>query len=229
MNSTDPSPPQKPAEERETSDRASHLAFVAHEIRNPLATALWSAELLGRLSAQDRGGARGDKLARMCLRAILRVRRLVEDHLLAERLDAAGLPVALEAVPLSDLVPADAASIGAPELTIDLEPGALAVTDAGLARRAIEATLFAAARGGAPVRVTGRRGGAAVRIRVEGSPADPADIADRCAGEGNDQHGAVLGLGAARRAALALGGSLVVEESAFVIELPALEPERAPG
>src|SRR5512144_880418 len=56
--------------------RGSHLGFVAHEIRNPLSTALWTAELLVRMPAEERGGARGDKLTAMCLRSIARVRQL---------------------------------------------------------------------------------------------------------------------------------------------------------
>jgi len=230
--STTPIPPDRSApeaeEHAEANQRASHLAFVAHEIRNPLATALWSAELLGRLTAEERGGARGEKLTRMCLRAITRVRRLIEDHLLAERLDAAGIPVVLDAVAISDLMP-DVATLGSVAVTVDVEPEALVATDAQLARRAMEAAILVAAREDAPVRVTGRREGSAVRIRIEGAPVDPGDLADRRRGDGSDPQGTSLGIGAARRIATALGGSLSVEEHALVLELPALDRAKADG
>jgi len=208
----------------ETADRASHLSYVAHEVRNPLATALWSAELLTRMSSEERGGPRGEKLAGMCLRAIGRVRRLVEDHLLAERLDAAGVSVAFEAMRLEALLPRDAAAIGAPALSIDVEPGLAIDTDAQLGRRAVEAILAAAAQGGTAVRLSARRAGRSIRIRVDGSPATPGDLADRRRGDAKDVAGTCLALGVARRAAAALGGSLTVEAGAFVLELPAADP-----
>ena len=36
-------------------ERSGYLGFVAHEVRNPLSTALWSAELLARMSPAERG------------------------------------------------------------------------------------------------------------------------------------------------------------------------------
>jgi len=82
-----PPPPSLPAAPPEAS-RPSHLGFVAHEIRNPMSTALWTAELLGRMSPAERAGDRGDKLTSLCFRSLTKVRLLVEDHLLCERLDA---------------------------------------------------------------------------------------------------------------------------------------------
>src|SRR5439155_1252680 len=38
--------------------RGKYLGFVAHEIKNPLATALWSCDLLTRMDPADRAGAR---------------------------------------------------------------------------------------------------------------------------------------------------------------------------
>jgi len=84
--------------------RGDHLGFVAHEVRNPLSTALWSAELLARMNAEERGGGRGEKLTAMCLRSLGRVRQLIEDHFLCERLDARGIPSRPEAVPLHPLL-----------------------------------------------------------------------------------------------------------------------------
>jgi signal transduction histidine kinase len=208
-------------EERE--ERASHLAFVAHEIRNPLSTALWSAELLARLSAEERGGPRGEKLARMSLRALGRLRRLVEDHLLAARLDAGGIPIEAEAIPALDLVPS-AASIDASSLEVTPEPGLTVVADPNLARRVVEGVLLAAARGGVPVRVEITRSGAMARFRVVGAPAGPGALDDPGRGHPGDARGAALSLAVARRAVALLGGALRVEDGGWIIELPAAEP-----
>src|SRR5512138_3351020 len=104
--------------------RRAFLGFVAHEVRNPLSTALWSAELLGRISAEERGGARGEKLSAMCLRSIARVRQLVEDHFLCERLDAGGIAVRPEAIGIREA--ADAALERKPadvgDVAVEIEP-----------------------------------------------------------------------------------------------------------
>ncbi len=208
-------------EERE--ERASHLAFVAHEIRNPLSTALWSAELLARLSAEERGGPRGEKLARMSLRALGRLRRLVEDHLLAARLDAGGIPIEAEAIPAIDLVPS-AASIDASSLEVTPEPGLTVVADPNLSRRVVEGVLLAAARGGVPVRVEITRSGAMARFRVRGAPAGPDALDDPGRGHPGDARGAALSLAVARRAVVLLGGGLRVEDGGWIVDLPAAEP-----
>jgi K+-sensing histidine kinase KdpD len=216
--------PGERQEERE--ERASHLAFVAHEIRNPLSTALWSAELLARLSAEERGGPRGEKLARMSLRALGRLRRLVEDHLLATRLDAGGMPMEPEAIPALDLVPS-AASIEASSLEVTPEPGLTVVADLALARRVVEGVLLAAARGGVPVRVHISRAGGMARYRVEGAVAGPGALDDPGRGHPGDARGAALSLAVARRAVALLGGELRVEDGGWIVELPAAEPSAA--
>jgi signal transduction histidine kinase len=207
----------------EREERASHLAFVAHEIRNPLSTALWSAELLARLSDEERGGPRGEKLARMSLRALGRLRRIVEDHLLAARLDAGGIPVEPEAIPALDLVPS-AASIDASSLEVTPEPGLTVVADPALARRVVEGVLLAAARDGAPVRVAISRRGGMARFQVEGASAGPEGLHDPGRGAPGDARGAALSLAVARRASALLGGELRIEEGVWILELPAAEP-----
>jgi signal transduction histidine kinase len=215
-----PSAGTGPVGEEQAPTRGDHLRFVSHEIRNPLAAALWSAELLARLGPEERGGARGEKLARTCLRALQRLRRLTEDHLLSERLDARGFPVALEAIPAAELLPEEPAALGADRLEVDLAPGIAVAADPVLARRALEAAVLAAAREGGVVRVEGsvRRG--VVRLRVTGAPPRPAALRDPGRGDPSDPRGAALSLGAARRAAAATGGTLRVEAGAFLLELP---------
>lgn len=124
-------------------DRPSHLAYVAHEIRNPMSTALWTAELLQRLTAQERGGPRGEKLAGICLRSVGRVRLLVEDHLLCERLDAGGYPVRPEPVPLGDVLAVVAGRWPAGEgaLALPASDGLVALADRPLLERLLDGLL----------------------------------------------------------------------------------------
>ena len=207
-------------------DKASHLAFVAHEIRNPLSTALWSVELLARMTPEERGGARGEKLSLMSMRALTKLRRLVEDHLLAARLDVGGIPVELEEIPAREIFPS-ASAIGAGSLELELETGLLVVADPVLARRAVEGVLLAAARGGTDVRVSGTRRGRLARFRAEGAPASAAELDDPRRGDPGDTRGAALALPVARRVCALLGGSIHIEGGAWVLELPAPEgPKR---
>jgi signal transduction histidine kinase len=209
----------------ESDEKASQLAFVAHEIRNPLSTALWSAELLSRMTPEERGGARGEKLSRMSLRALTRLRRLVEDHLLMARLDVGGIPLELEEIPARELFPG-AAAIGAASLELELESGLSAIADPSLGRRIVEGLLLTAARGGVDVRVTGTRKGKLARFRIEGAPATPADLADPKRGDPGDTRGAALAVPAARRACALLGGSVGIDGGAWILELPAPERQR---
>lgn len=210
--------------------RADHLGFVAHEVRNPLAAALWSAELLARLSPEERGGARGQKLASTGLRSLLRLRRLIEDHLLAERLDADGFAICLEALPAADLLPDDPGALGAAALEADLEPGLLLEADPTLARRALEGAVLAAAREGGVVRVEGRRWAGGYRFRVAGARPVPGALADPGRGSASDPRGASISLAVGRRAAAAFGASLRVEGDAFVLLVPvAYEAAAADG
>ena len=207
-------------------DKASHLAFVAHEIRNPLSTALWSVELLARMTPEERGGARGEKLSLMSMRALTKLRRLVEDHLLAARLDVGGIPIELEEIPAREIFPS-ASAIGAGSLELELETGLLVVADPVLARRAVEGVLLAAARGGTDVRVSGTRRGRLARFRAEGAPASAAELDDPRRGDPGDTRGAALALPVARRVCALLGGSIHIEGGAWVLELPAPEgPKR---
>src|SRR5437764_1094724 len=84
--------------------RGKYLGFVAHEIKNPLATALWSCDLLKRMDAADRGGERAEKMIDVSLRALRRMRRLIEDFFTIERLLEHGYDLKQEKIALKDLV-----------------------------------------------------------------------------------------------------------------------------
>jgi signal transduction histidine kinase len=211
-----------PSAEPTAEDRGGYLGFVAHEVRNPLSTALWTAELLARMSPEERGGARGEKLSAMCLRSLARVRVLVEDHFLCERLDAGGLPVRAEPVALPELVaavvakkPVDPAQV---ESTVTDGPTPIAV-DRSLLERALESVVAQAGRGGGAVRIESRRDDDRLELWVSGEPPAPDALADPKKGSPSDQKGRALALPLARRVMEALGGSLAVRDGAYVLTL----------
>ncbi|GAC1535916.1 MAG: hypothetical protein NVS2B9_01440 [Myxococcales bacterium] len=84
--------------------RAKYLGFIAHEIKNPLATALWSVDLLKRMEGPDRSGPRSDKIIDASLRALRRMRRLIDDFFTLERLTSGGFELRHEGLQLRALV-----------------------------------------------------------------------------------------------------------------------------
>jgi K+-sensing histidine kinase KdpD len=212
--------------EPNSSTRGSFLGFVAHEMRNPLSTALWSAELLARLAPEDRAGPRGEKLSNMCLRALQRLRLLLEDHFLAERLDVDGIPFKVEAVGVREILDQLAGKNGvAVSLVVD---EALAVeADRGLLERALEALLAAASQGKTPVRVEASRSneGAAVRFRGAAPAAEALGVPHK--GTPSDPTGRALSLYMATKVVRALGGALTSSGEEYLLTLP-LAPAAAP-
>ncbi len=208
--------------------RPGYLGFVAHEIRNPLSTALWTAEMLARMSMTDRGGARGEKLSAMCLRSVSRVRQLVEDHLLCERLDSGGLPLRIEAIGARDAVdavlerhPAEVASAhGDRSVGVDV--------DRGLLERAIEGLVAVAGADRTPVSVTAHAAGGRVAFLVKGRTAEEGALSDPVKGTPSDPTGRALSITLARRIAAALGGALVVQGGAWLLTVPRAQGYTAP-
>lgn len=201
--------------------RGGHLGFVAHEIRNPLSTALWTAELLARMPAAERGGARGEKLSAMCLRSIGRVRQLVEDHLLTERLDVGGIPCRVEAVGLAEALGAILERRGSDAAPVALHVDtALAVAaDRSLLDRALEALIAVAGAGGTSVQIAADADGEEVVVTVGGNAAEPAALADPVKGAPSDPTGRALALPLARRIAATLGGRLTAGEGGWRLTL----------
>jgi K+-sensing histidine kinase KdpD len=201
--------------------RGAHLGFVAHEIRNPLSTALWAAELMVRMKPEDRAGARGDKMALLCLRSVSRIRLLLEDFLLSERLDAGGFPQRPEPVALAEALEAVLArgGVARPGLQVDLAEGLTAQVDRLLLERALDGLLGCAGLDGAPVRLQGTRQGSRVELRISGGPV--GELEDPVKGDAADHAGRALALPMARRAALALGGVLTVDASGYLLSIPA--------
>ncbi|MFL5391793.1 MAG: sensor histidine kinase [Myxococcales bacterium] len=207
------------------SKRSGFLGFVAHEVRNPLSTALWSAELLTRMVPEERGGARGERLSAMCLRSIARVRQLMEDHFLCERLDAGGIPLRIEPIGLREAVEAVLARPPAREpVVVDLDPALAVRGDRTLVERAIDALVAVASTDHAAVRIEASeapRGTVALSVRGYSPP--PSAIEDPTKGSPSEPRGRALALPLARRIAEALGGNLATAEAGCVLLLPLAE------
>jgi len=201
--------------------RGGFLGFVAHEVRNPLSTALWSAELLTRMSAEERGGPRGEKLSAMALRSIARVRRIVEDHFLCERLDVGGISLRPEAVALHGAVEAmlEHRPPEAGDVQVDVDRTLVVTTDPTLLDRALEALVAVAGREGAPVRIAGRADGEQIVVEVSGHPPGDATLDDPVKGSQGDQKGRALALPLVRRIAAALDGAVAIVDGGYVLSL----------
>lgn len=205
------------------AERGSYLGFVAHEVRNPLSTALWSAELLARMAAEDRAGARGEKLTAMCLRSLGRVRQLIEDHFLSERLDAGGIPVRAERHAMGEVLAGVLERRGpdAGPMTVAGDEDVAIATDRALLDRALDAVVAAAGRDGSPVYVEVGAADGRASIRVAGAPPLPEALADPRKGSASDPRGRALALPLARRIASALGGRLELTGDGYGLSLPA--------
>ena len=230
---------EEPSAERHVSDdtsdegrpgrRAGFLGFVAHEVRNPLSTALWTAELLSRMTAEERAGARGEKLSGICVRSLARVRQLVEDHFLCERLDAESIPVRLEALGAREV--AESATSrrppGAGPVEIDVPPDLAVEADRTLLERALESLVAVAGREAAPVRIASREDGEMALLVVAGQAPDGAAMEDPVKGSPSDPTGRSLALPVVRRIAAALGGTLAAAAEGWILSLPRASVPRA--
>ncbi|MBK9517500.1 MAG: sensor histidine kinase [Anaeromyxobacter sp.] len=203
------------------SDRERHLGFVAHEVRNPLSTALWTAELLTRIPSAERGGARGEKLAAICLRSVGKVRTLLEDHLLAERLDTGEYPLRPERLLLVEVLAAalERLPAGHPPVQQEVPPGLAIQADRLLLQRALEGLVAVAGAEVPEVRLVARLAGGRAEVLVSGAPVRA--LHDPRKGDPSDQQGRALSLPAIRRIAAALGGGLQAGPQGYLLSIPA--------
>jgi K+-sensing histidine kinase KdpD len=208
--------------------RGKYLGFVAHEIKNPLATALWSCDLLKRMDAADRGGERAEKMVDVSLRALRRMRRLIDDFFTIERVLEHGYELKRERVSLHDLVePALRAlsekdGIPTDGWVLELDD-AVTVGDADMLRRAVRACVEHMARASKEPRLSlaGRADGASATllIRAEAPPIPlvPPDPEERPTG---DPAGAVLGFALASRILAYHEGKLEERDGALCLVFP---------
>ncbi len=188
------------------------LANASHELRTPLARIRMAIELLKKGVDPER--------KRALERDIAELDALIDEILLASRLDAVDRLDATEPVDLTALAAEEAA-----RYDIEVAGSAGVVRgDARLLRRMIRNLLENAKRHGAPpVTVTVNRIGDGVELAVcDGGPGVPEAHRDRIfepfyAGA----RGAGLGLSIVRQVARRHGGEARCERNCFVVKLPA--------
>jgi len=208
--------------------RGKYLGFVAHELKNPLATALWSSDLLKRMDSADRAGERAEKMIDVSLRALRRMRRLIDDFFTIERLMEHGYELKRERVSLKDLVePAMHALAEKDGIATDgwrMELGDVSTMgDPDMLRRAVRAALEHMARPSqAPrlslaVRMDGLRPALHIHAEAPPHPIFPPDPEERPSG---DPAGAVLGVALASRILASHDGRLEEREGCLWLVFP---------
>jgi len=210
--------------------RGKYLGFIAHEIKNPLATALWSCDLLKRMDAADRAGPRADKMIDASLRALRRMRRLVDDYFTTERLQEHGYELRPEPLDLRSLVEGAIAQLGEKEgvptegWSMDVPAQVQVSGDLDMLKRALRLLLEHLARGAAGTRISvvghSAPEGAQLVLRADPSPEKliPPIPEERPSG---DPTGAVLGFALADTIVRAHQGSLEEKDKALFVLLPA--------
>jgi signal transduction histidine kinase len=206
--------------------RAKYLAFVAHEIKNPLATALWSCDLLKRMDAADRSGERATKMIDVSLRALRRMRRLVDDYFTIERLQENAYDLAREKLPLRQLVQgalealAEKDGIASEGWAIELADGAPIACDGDLLRRALRALFEHMARGGndPQLSIQSRDGALHIQAQTPPTPLIPPEPDERRSGE---PLGTVLGFSLAASVIEGHGGRIEERDGGLLVTLPA--------
>jgi signal transduction histidine kinase len=204
--------------------RGKYLGFVAHEIKNPLATALWSCDLLKRMEGPDRSGERAEKMIDVSLRALRRMRRLIDDYFTIERVLEGGYELRQEQIALKDLIQPVLQQLndkeGIPTDTWSLEVGDLRTTcDSDMMRKALKAAFEYVAKASPKPRLSiAARPGPVLLVRAETLPVPllPPDPEDRASG---DPTGAVLGFALASRILEAHGGRIEERDGALAFLL----------
>ena len=201
--------------------RGKYLGFVAHEIKNPLATALWSADLLKRMEGPDRSGERAEKMIDVSLRALRRMRRLIDDVFTIERLLEHGYELRREPATLKDLAESAVKYLGEKE-GIETAGWQVEVGDAQtsgdleMLRRGVRLAVEHVARAVPKSKLSIASQGNALFVRADPAPSPliPPDPEDRQSG---DPSGSVLGYALAVRILEAHGGRIEERDGALVL------------
>jgi signal transduction histidine kinase len=212
-----------------------HVAFLAHELRNPLSTAMFAIDML-----HMKGDLRPDnRTAHALTTSVKQMRELVEHSLRMAR-TASGIELHREATQTSDLL--DTKELGAAfeaedrdiTVTVRIDQDAELFVDRKLMRSALNNLVRNA------VKYSCRGGSVELRGRVEGTRAI-VEVEDACGGlppgkveeafapfvrlSANDEPGFGLGLAIAKQAVDAHAGTIRVQNlpgkgCIFVLELP---------
>jgi signal transduction histidine kinase len=209
-----------------------HLAFIAHELRNPLGSARTALAALRRTAL-----ASGGKLVELLDRNLARLRELVDQVLTAQQ--ASRIEVRWERLVLQDVL-AKAAEELEPEaenkgvrLALDVEDGLVIEGDRRLLH-SVATNLVSNAvkfsRPGGTIMIRGRRQEDRAIVEVEdacgGLPdGSPADLFKPYVQRGEDRSGLGLGLAIVKQAIEAHGGAIDVRNQpgagcVFIVAVP---------
>lgn len=229
--------------DRELRERTGkHIGFLAHELRNPLNSALLAFDAL-----RDRGVLAGAREADMLGRNLERMRRLVDQTLVESKLQA-GIELRREPTHVCELLTALEAECGGDAerrhvtLRLHCDEGLVVSADvrylySALSNLVRNALKFTHESGTATVRA--RSGADSVLIEVEDEcgglpPGAVEKLFDPFVQVGADHSGFGLGLAIAKQAVDAHGGALRVHNlpgrgCVFTLDLPIEVPEGRPG
>ncbi|MBN1203742.1 MAG: sensor histidine kinase [Myxococcaceae bacterium] len=221
---------------------ARHIGFMAHELRNPLASARLALGMM-----EQRGELPPSRSAQLFARSLQRVNELVDNALVEVRLRVVPEP-AREPLELSELLHTIAedssveVELKSLQLRIEAPSGMVLHADrrmlysllSNLLRNAVKFT-----RSGGTIHLRARAGGHRVTVDVEdecgGLPEDRMQsLFEPFVQVGQDRSGFGLGLAIARQVAEAHGGELRVHNlpgtgCVFVLGLPTSPPTPGPG
>lgn len=207
------------------------LSFMVHEIRNPLASALWGAEMIER---RGLGDPRGDRMAALSSRSIRRLRSLLEDLFALERLPRRVPPgrVELALAVRKALEPHDLEPAGL-DATVEGPEGLESPLNPRLVERMLRAVLRRASRAGegGPVTVTLRRIGdlgevEVVRYGLSREALDPPMLASGGSEGAGTTFSLLLARAVAQRLGVALETRAVAEGAAIRLLFPLLAERR---
>lgn len=207
------------------------LSFMVHEIRNPLASALWGAEMIER---RGLGDARGDRMAALSSRSIRRLRSLLEDLFALERLPRRVPPgrVELASAVRKAIEPHDLEPTGI-EATVQGPEGLESPLNPRLVERMLRAVLRRASRAGegGPVSVRFRRVGdvgevEVVRHGLSVEALDPPMLASGGSEGAGTTFSLLLARAVAQRLGVALESRAVDEGAAIRLLFPLLTERR---
>jgi len=195
------------------------LAHASHELRTPLTRIQLALELVkDAVEPRRRAGLEQD---------IAELDRLIDEILLASRLDAVNEPLQLEELDLLAL----AAELAAAHTEVQLEGASLPLrADARLLRRLLRNLLENAERHGQPptrLQLSASGGEAVIRVSDAGPGVPEAQreaVFEPFYRGDTRATGSGLGLALVRQIAQRHGGSAVCEGQAFVIRLPLHRP-----
>ena len=229
----------------QATQAANLLAVIAHELRSPVGVVTGTASTLATHWPALDDGERSDLLASL-VSTSQRIRRLVEDLLMASRLEAGALDIrpercmvrpVLEAALLEALRGDDGTGTSPDDVVVSCEPSDLEVlADADRLQQMVVNYLTNALRyGRAPLHVVASARPDGVRVEVSDHGDGLAPDLERALFQrfavGRDRRGTGLGLYIVRELARAQGGDAAYERSAgtttFSVLLPAAAAEPA--